>query len=320
MSTRFQGHVSRGVVAGVIGATALAFWFLVVDGSQGTPFRTPGFLGGALLGTDALEPTVGPVLLFTIIHYVSFIGVGVGVSWLLSKMHATPNIFSGLALGFGLFDLVFYASVTVTGVDVIGEFGWPPVLVGNLIAGMSLMSFLHFTGARPPISWWTILSKNRVFKEGAIAGLVGAWTVAMWFFMVDMGRGQPFFTPGALGSALFFGSTDPTDVSISVATVAGFSIIHLGIFFALGFVAAAIAGYAEDTPPLLIGALMLFLAFTAFFMGLMALSAEFLLSALAWWAVMVGNVLATVAMGSYLWIKHPKLREALAANPMDKTS
>ena len=65
---------------------------------------------------------------------------------------------------------------------------------------------------------------------------------------------------------------------------------------------------------------MLFMAFEAFFMGLMALSAEFLLSSLAWWAIMVGNVLATLTMGAYLWAKHPKLREALAANPMDKTS
>ena len=93
MSTRFRGLVSRGVVAGVIGATALAFWFLVIDGSQGEPFRTPGFLGGALLGPDALEPGFGPVILYSLLHYAAFIGVGVGASWILSKTHTTPNIF-----------------------------------------------------------------------------------------------------------------------------------------------------------------------------------------------------------------------------------
>ena len=320
MSTRFRGLVPRGIVAGAIGATALAFWFLVIDGSQGQPFRTPGFLGGALLGTDALEPAPGPVILFTLLHYVAFIIVGLGVSWALSKFQTLPNLFLGLVLGFGLFDLVFYTSVTVTGVDVIGEFGWPAVLVGNLIGGVSLMSFLHLTGAAPPLPWRTVLGESRVFKEGLIAGLVGAGTIALWFFIIDMGRGQPFFTPGALGSALFLGSSDPTAVVVSIATVAGYSIIHIGAFFATGFIAAAIAGYAEDTPPLIIGAVMLFAAFEAFFMGLMALSAEFLLSALAWWAIVVGNVLATVSMGSYLWVKHPKLREALAANPMDKTA
>ena len=320
MSTRLRGLVPRGVVAGVIGATALAFWFLVIDGSRGEPFRTPGFLGGAVLGTDALEPGAGPVLLFTLIHYTAFIVVGLGVAWSLSRFHATPNLFLGLVLGFGLFDLVFYTSVTVTGVDVIGEFGWPAVLIGNLIGGVSLMSFLHFTGARPPISWWTILGQSKMFKEGLIAGLVGAGTVALWFFIIDMGRGQPFFTPGALGSALFLGSSDPTSVIVSLVTVAAYSIIHVGAFFATGFIATAIVGYAEDTPPLIIGAVMLFAAFEAFFMGLMALSAEFLLSALAWWAIVVGNVLATLSMGSYLWVKHPNLRQALAANPMDKTA
>ena len=320
MSTRFRGLVPRGVVAGVIGATALAFWFLVIDGSQGEPFRTPGFLGGALLGRDALEPTAGPVLLYTLLHYVAFIALGVGVSWLLPKIPPAPNVFLGLVLGFGLFDLVFYTSVTVTGVDVIGEFGWPAVLVGNLIAGVSLMRFLRFAGATPPVSWWAIVGQNKVFKEGSMAGLVGAGTVALWFLIIDMGRGQPFFTPGALGSALFLGSPDPTAVSVSVATVAGYSIIHVGAFFATGFFAAAIVGYAEDTPPLVIGAVMLFLAFEAFFMGLMALSAEFLLSSLAWWAIVAGNVLASLSMGSYLWAKHPKLRQALADNPMDKTA
>ena len=320
MRTRIRGIISRGVVAGVVGASVLAFWFLVVDGSQGEPFRTPGFLGGALLGTDAIDPGFGPVILFTLVHYAAFVGVGLAVSWSLSKIHTTPNVFLGLALGFGLFDLVFYTSVAVTGIDVIGEFGWPAVLVGNLMAGVALMSFLHYTGARPPISWWTILGQNRVFKEGLGAGLVGAGTVAGWFFIVDMGRGQPFFTPGALGSALFLGSTDPTAVSVSIATVAGYTIIHIGAFFALGFVAAALAGYAEDTPPLIIGAVMLFVAFEAFFVGLMALSAEFLLSTLAWWSILVGNVLATLSMGSYLWIKHPKLRQTLATNAMDKTA
>ncbi len=320
MSTRFRGLVPRGVVAGVVGATVLAFWFLVIDGSRGEPFRTPGFLGGALLGTDALEPTVGTVLLYTLFHYGAFIGVGLGVAWALSRIHTTPNIVLGLVLGFGLYDLVFYTSLAVTGVDVVGEFGWPAVLVGNLIAGVSLMSFLHFTGARPPMSWWTILRQNRVFREGSIAGLVGAGTIALWFFIIDMGRGQPFFTPGALGSTLFLGTSDPSAVSISVGTVAGYSILHIGAFFATGFIAAAIVSYAEDTPPLIIGAVMLFLAFEAFFMGLMALSDEFLLSALAWWAILVGNVLATLSMGSYLWVKHPNLRAALAANPMDKTS
>ena len=114
----------------------------------------------------SLVPSFGAVLLYTLLHYVAFVGVGLGATWALSKIKSTPNLLLGLVLGFALFDLVFYASVTVTGVDVIGEFGWPAVLMGNLIAGLSLMGFLRFTGETAPVSWWTTLGRNELFREG----------------------------------------------------------------------------------------------------------------------------------------------------------
>jgi hypothetical protein len=318
MRQRFRGVVPRGIVAGLLGATALAFWFLIIDGSQGEPFKTPAFLAGALLGTGDISRSLGPVLLYTFIHYTAFIGVGLVVSWTLSKIYTAPNVFLGFVLGFALFDIVFYTSLSVTGVDVIAELGWPAVLAGNLIAGVILMGFLHLTGATPPVSWWSLLGQNRMIKEGLISGLIGAGVVAVWFLIIDMGRGQPFFTPGALGSALFLGSTDLSAVNVSSATVLGYTIVHIGAFIVTGFVAAAVACYAEDTPPLILAGVLLFVAFEAFFMGLMALAAEFLLGPLAWWAIAVGNLLASVAMGWYLWVKHPKLRQVLADRPLDK--
>ena len=318
MRERFRSVGPRGVVAGVLGATAMAFWFLIIDGSQGQPFRTPGFLAGALLGTEDISGSLGPVLLYTLIHYTAFICVGLVVSWAISKIYTAPNVFLGLVLGFALFDIVFYTSVSVTGVDVVGELGWSAVLAGNLIAGVVMMGFLHLTGATPPVSWWALLAEHRMIREGLVSGLIGAGVVATWFLIFDMARGQPFFTPGALGSALFLGSTDLSAVSVSGATVLGYTVVHIGAFIATGFVAAVIACYAEDTPPLILAGVMLFVAFEAFFMGLMALAAEFLLGPLAWWAIAVGNLLASVAMGWYLWIKHPKLQKVLSERPLDK--
>ena len=69
----------------------------------------------------------------------------------------------------------------------------------------------------------------------------------------------------------------------------------------------------------ILGAVMFFAAFEAFFMALLAMVAEFLLGALTWWTIAVGNVLAALVMGWYLWIHHPKLRAALAADPLDHT-
>ena len=39
-------------------------------------------------------------------------------------------------------------------------------------------------------------------REGAIAGIIGASVVALWFLMVDSIAGRPFFTPAVLGASL----------------------------------------------------------------------------------------------------------------------
>lgn len=317
---RFKGVVSRGLMAGILGATAMAFWFLIIDGSQGEPFRTPAFLVGALRGAPDLTPSVGPVLLYSAIHYAAFVVVGLAVSWFIKHIYTAPSIFLGLVLGFAMFDFVFYLSVTTTGVDVVAALGWPSVLAGNLIAGVTMMGFLHLTGATQPMSWWEILQGNRILREGVMSGLLGAGVVALWFWIIDLVQGQPFFTPGALGSALFFGSTDLDAVTVSAVTVLGYTAIHIAAFIVTGIIAAAIACYAEDTPPLVLAAVLLFVTFEALFMGLMALLAEFLLGSLAWWSIALGNLLATVSMGYYLWVKHPKLQAVLEADPLDATS
>lgn len=316
---RFEGVVPRGLMAGILGATAMAFWFLIIDGSQGEPFRTPAFLAGALRGAPDLTPSIGPILLYSAIHYAAFMVVGLAVSWFIKNIYTAPNIFLGLVLGFAMFDFVFYLSVTATGVDVVAALGWPSVLAGNLIAGVTMMGFLHLTGATPPMSWWEILQGHRILKEGVVSGLLGAGVVALWFWIIDLAQGQPFFTPGALGSALFLGTTNLEAVTVNSVTVLGYTVIHIAAFITTGIIAAAIACYAEDTPPLVLAAVLLFVTFEALFMGLMALLAEFLLGNLVWWSIALGNLFATLSMGYYLWVKHPKLQAVLEANPLDAT-
>ena len=317
---RFTGIVSRGVVAGIVGATAMALWFLVIDGSQGEPFRTPAFIAHALLDMDEVRMTLGPIALYTFIHYAAWVAVGLVVSWLLTMVETASPVLLGLVLGFALFDMVFYGSVAVTGVDVVGELGWPEVLVGNLIAGVSLFGFLHLVGATRPVTWWEALAESRVVREGIVSGLIGAAVVAGWFLIFDLARGQPFFTPGALGSTLFLGADSMEAIRVDAVTVAGYTVLHVFAFVLTGFLAAGIVAAAERTPPLILGAVLFFAVFEAFFMGTLAMLAEFLLGALAWWTIALGNLLAAGAMGYYLWRCHPKLRAALADNPLDKPS
>jgi len=316
---RFTGVIARGVAAGLVGATALALYFLVIDGIQGEPLRTPAFLANALLGSQDIEMGLGPIIFYTLVHYGSFIAVGVTVSWLLSLVETASPILLGLVLGFALFDVVFFGSVLVTGRNVVQELGWPEVLVGNLFAGIALMAVLHMLGATRRITWWEALAENRIVREGMVAGLLGAAVVAVWFLIFDLGRGQPLFTPAALGSTLFLGAATVDEVMITATTVLGYTVLHFVVFIMAGFLAAAIAAAADEQPPLIIAAVLFFAIFEAFFMGGLAVLAEFLLGALAWWTIAVGNLLAAVSMGYYLWRKHPKLRAALRDDPLDKT-
>lgn len=316
--SRPKAPVMRGVIGGILGGVALAVWFLIIDASAGAPFRTPAFMASALLGHE-MEITFGLIALYTVIHFAAFIVVGVVVAWLLRFLHTAPTMLLGFVLGFALFDVVFYLSVVVTGVDVVQELGWPEVLAGNLIGGVTLMGFLHLTGAARPVTWWEALAEHRVIREGIVAGLVGAVTVAAWFFVFDVLQGRPFFTPAALGSALFLGASDLSAVTVDWIMVTGYTLIHVTAFIVTGLVAATIVVEAEERPPLVLAGVLLFVAFEAFFMGLLAMVAEFLLGALAWWTIAVGNLLATVTMGYYLWRKHPKLRKALEEDPLDKS-
>ena len=309
-----------GALAGTLGAAAMALWFLAVDAFRGEPFRTPAFLEAALLGRDTVSLSAPNIVLYSVIHLALFALAGVGVAWLLGKIRAVPNILAGLVVGLVLYELVFYMSVSVTGVDIVGSLGWLEALTGNLIAGVTMVGYLHMMGATPVVHWWPLMRRHHILMEGIVSGLIGAAVVAIWFLVFDTVSGQPFFTPSALGSALFLGVTDISGAAVHMGAVLGYSLVHLLAFAAMGLIASAVLTQAEKVPPLLLGAVLLFVGFEAAFMGFVALKAEFLLGPMAWSSIAFANVLAAGGMGYYLWRKHPKLRAAIAANPMDRTA
>lgn len=310
--------VIRGIIGGFIAATVLALWFLTIDTMNGHPFRTPAFLASILAHVEGIERSAGLIAMYTALHYVAYCTVGIIVAWLINRLGTAPSLLLGLVLGFLLFDLIFYFGIVYTGVDILQELGWPEVLFGNLLAGAALMGYLHLRSKPPAITWWQALTQHRILREGFVAGLLGALVVALWFLVFDLVQGQIFFTPGALGSAMLLRVNDMAAVQINPLTVLGYTVIHVAAFSAAGLVAASIAVQAEKRPPLIFAAVLLFAAFEAFFIGLLAIMAEWLLGALAWWTIAVGNLLATVTMAYYLWRQHPLLRQALREDPFGK--
>src|SRR5882762_453078 len=155
------------------------------------------------------------------------------------------------------------------------------------------------------------LAQRSVLKEGIIAGLVGATVVAVWFLLFDAARGRPFLTPALLGAAVFQGLTDPTTLQISAGPVLGYTVLHGLAFIAFGVVAASIMAASEREPALFIGFVILFACFEVFFFGVVGALGKSMLGALVWWAILVGNLLASVAMLWYLFRAHRALPRSL---------
>jgi len=303
-----HGIVARGAIAGVLAAAAFALWFLAIDLIRAEAFHTPAFLAQALTGRENAAPTILLVIGYTIVHFSIFALVGIGVAWALDRTGTQPHLLIGTIIGFLLFDIVFYAGVLIAGTNIVNELGWPEVLLGNVLAGVVLISYLHFTSELAEQDLREVLQRHQVVREGVISGLIGAAAVALWFLAIDVVQDRPFFTPAALGSALFLGARGAEEVEVTGGIVVGYTILHVTAFLFVGLVAAALLRAAERHPPVLLGIVLLFVTFEVFFFGLIVIVASWLLDALAEWTVLVANFVAAVAMGAYLVRRHPTLR------------
>ncbi|MEX1181726.1 MAG: hypothetical protein WEF86_00720 [Gemmatimonadota bacterium] len=300
--------LTRGVLAGAAGATALAVWFMFIDLRHGEPFRTPLFLASAL-GFGDVQLSGFAVALYTLLHYGVFAVVGIAAAWIAQRLSTVPGLALGLALGFLLFSLVFYGSVGITGIDVVqGLGGWPGVLLGNLIAGVVLFTTLTALGGAEPMRWSQLVEEHYTIREGLITGLIGAVAVAIWFLIVDIASGRILFTPAALGSAVFLGARGLAEVQITAGIVLGYTALHVAAFTLTGLFAAGIVAAAEEeSEVVLLGGVLLFVTLEAFSIGIFAIVAAWLVDALSWWNIGGANLIAAVCMAGYLYLRHPDL-------------
>lgn len=156
-----------------------------------------------------------------------------------------------------------------------------------------------------------VRAERSVLREGIIAGLIGAAVVAVWFLVFDIARGRPLLTPGLLGATVFYGVNSPIGLTPSVGPIIGYTILHGLAFIAFGVIAASIMALSEREPALFIAFVILFACFEAFFFGVLGALGQSMQGALVWWAVLVGNLLASVAMLWYLFRAHRALPRTL---------
>ena len=152
---------------------------------------------------------------------------------------------------------------------------------------------------------------HSTIREGIIAGLIGSASVAIWFFILDVIHGRLLFTPAALGSGFLKGARTVDDVQITLATVGGYTAVHVVAFALVGVLAALLIHAAQKRPIVLLGAILLFVTLEAFFVGILALVASWLMDVMPWWTIAIANLIAGLAMGTYLMSTHPALRAEL---------
>ena len=157
---------------------------------------------------------------------------------------------------------------------------------------------------------------RRIGSEGVVVGLLGAAAIALWFLIVDLIAGEPLFTPAMLGSVLFWGVREPSQVDIAVAPILAYTMVHVLSFVVVGLVAAAVAYQAERSPSTLFLAVVLFAVLGFGFFTVWTILGPPILGALAWWSVAIGNGIAALGMGYAIWRRHPRLRERLATHPL----
>jgi hypothetical protein len=146
--------------------------------------------------------------------------------------------------------------------------------------------------------------------EAFVTGLIGAAAIAVWFFILDCIRAQPFYTPSVLGTALFQGREALGDVQhlpVSWEMVALWTWVHVLAFVILGGALAWCVRLAEKDPGWGFGLLLLGLILLGGIHAFFSAFAEDVLHALTIPAIYGGNLLAGAAMALFLWWRHPKL-------------
>ena len=138
-----------GIVAGILGATAVALWFLGLDVVYRHAFATPEALGRGLLRILGPQGTEGPavfVAVYTVFHYVAFILTGLLVAVIVHVAEREPGVLAGALMLFVAFELGFYAlSSALSESPMFGALGWAQVATGNLVAAIVMGIYMWRT-------------------------------------------------------------------------------------------------------------------------------------------------------------------------------
>ena len=132
-----------GLFTGMIGALAVALWFLALDSLAGHPLQTPALLGWVLLkggGPAPLQVTVEPlpIAAYTAFHFVTFAVVGIALAYLMNVFERFPIMFYVLLVLFLCLQMGFFLVDVALGTQMIGRLRPWTVVVANCLAAAGM--------------------------------------------------------------------------------------------------------------------------------------------------------------------------------------
>jgi hypothetical protein len=132
-----------GLFTGMIGALAVAVWFLILDVAAGRPLYTPALLGAWLLhgsqaGTTPVAVAPLEIAAYTAFHFVAFTTVGIVFSWMMTLFERFPIMFFVLLVLFVSLMVGFFGLDIVLGAQLTGKLQAWTIVVANLLAALGM--------------------------------------------------------------------------------------------------------------------------------------------------------------------------------------
>ena len=148
---RWVDVVREGIMAGFLGGSVVAVWFLLYDAIRLRPLHTPALLGAAVLqglrDPHLLIPRLDVVVGYTIFHFAAFAFFGIAVAAFLLAAEREPRILLGLFTIFLCFQVFFFGFLQALDAHLAGALPWWNVAIGNLLASVAMITYF-FLGHR----------------------------------------------------------------------------------------------------------------------------------------------------------------------------
>lgn len=137
----------EGAEAGVLGALAVALWFLLLDVLHGQPFLTPSVLGQVVLfgrDTPAMAPVPEAIAAYTGVHFLAFVLLGIAVARIVDLAAHEPVFRFLLFMLFVSFELFFLGVTYIFFAETAGLFPWWSILVANTLAAVAMAVYFRY--------------------------------------------------------------------------------------------------------------------------------------------------------------------------------